>query len=87
MTTPQRIGRYPGPEVRRHRWLCHRLPGSGPSAGPGIALKVPHPHMAGKPQYLERCMREARLAASINHPNITIYAVGQEGNSHFIVME
>ena len=43
--------------------------------------------MAGKPQYLERCMREARLAASINHPNITIYAVGQEGNSHFIVME
>ncbi len=53
-----------------------------------VALKVLHPHMSGDPQYLERFTREARLAASINHPSVvTIHEVGQDANSHFIAME
>ena len=45
-------------------------------------------HKAVGLQYLERFTREARLAASINHPNVVVvYEVGQEGNSYFIAME
>ena len=45
--------------------------------------------MSGDPQYLERFLREARLAASIpTHPNVgVIHEVGQEGNTYFIAME
>ena len=56
--------------------------------GQVVALKVMHPHLARDAAYLERFHREARLAASIRHPNvIRIFEVGQEGDSHFICME
>ena len=58
------------------------------SEPPSPALKVMHPHMASDPQYVERFLREARMAASINHPNVvTIHEVGQEGATQFIAME
>ena len=53
-----------------------------------LALKVMHPHMSRDAAYLERFQREARLAASINHPNVVrIYEVGQEGGRHFMALE
>ena len=52
-----------------------------------VALKVLHPHLSADPQYLERFLREARMAASLNHPNVVIiYEVGRDGQ-HFIAME
>ena len=45
-----------------------------------VALKVMHPHLAKNSGYLERFHREARLAASITHPNVVrILDVGQDG--------
>ena len=56
--------------------------------GQVIALKVMHPHLVRDATYLERFQREARLAASINHPNVVrIFDVGQDGESHFMALE
>ena len=56
--------------------------------GQVLALKVMHPHLARDATYVERFHREARLAASIDHPNvIRIYEVGEEDGKHFMALE
>ncbi len=84
----QRIGRYDILESVGTGGFATVYRAQDSQLGREVALKVLHPHMAGNPQYLERFLREARLAASINHPNVvTVHEVGQEGNTHFIAME
>ena len=53
-----------------------------------VALKVLHSHLSLDAQSQERFLREARMVASLNHPNIvTIHEVGRDGNLLFIAME
>jgi tRNA A-37 threonylcarbamoyl transferase component Bud32 len=53
-----------------------------------VALKVLKPSLARDTRYVERLRREARIVASLNHPNIvTGYDLGEEGGYHFFVME
>ena len=53
-----------------------------------IAIKVLHAHLSFDAQYQERFLREARMVASLNHPNVvTIHEVGTDGNLLFIAME
>ncbi len=41
-----------------------------------------------EPEYVEMFLREARLAAQLNHPHIVqVYELGQDGDSFFIAME
>lgn len=52
-----------------------------------IALKRPHPAPPGDPVHT-RLEREARAAASLNHPHlVTIFDVGRDETGPFIVME
>ena len=84
----QRIGRYDILESVGTGGFANVYRARDTQLGREVALKVLHPHMAGDPEYLERFLREARLAASINDPNVvTVHEVGQEGNTHFIAME
>ena len=57
--------------------------------GREVALKVLSKAVATEKDYLRRFEEEARLASSLNHPNIvTIYGVGkEEGDLTFIAME
>jgi TolB-like protein/predicted Ser/Thr protein kinase len=56
--------------------------------GREVALKVLSKGIAPEPDYLNRFEEEARLASSLNHPNIvTIYGVGKEDEVTFIAME
>ena len=51
-----------------------------------VAIKTLSERLGSSPKAIERCEREARAAASLNHPNIcTIYDVGT--NPPFIAME
>jgi serine/threonine protein kinase len=53
-----------------------------------VALKVLSKDIAAETDYLSRFEEEARLASSLNHPNIvTIYGVGKEDEVTFIAME
>ena len=53
-----------------------------------VAVKVINQPVTDDPQYLEALQREARLAASLNHPNITrVYDFQVEGDIAYIVME
>ncbi len=53
-----------------------------------VALKVLRPSLARDTRFVDRLGREARIVASLNHPNIvTGYDIDQEGGYHFFVME
>ena len=53
-----------------------------------VALKILAPHLAENEEFVARFLREARVAATITHPNlVTIYDVGQSGAKLYYSME
>jgi serine/threonine protein kinase/tetratricopeptide (TPR) repeat protein len=53
-----------------------------------VALKVLPAHLTLRKESVERFKREASFAARLNHPGIVdIYAVGEEGGTHYFAME
>ena len=53
-----------------------------------VAIKVLLERSAADPAGLSRLEQEARLASSLNHPNIiTIYGIGRAGSLPYIAME
>jgi serine/threonine protein kinase len=56
--------------------------------GRRVALKILPAKMAESPERLARFQREAKLIASLNHPNIvTLYSVEEADGVHFLTME
>ncbi|HEU5256525.1 MAG TPA: serine/threonine-protein kinase, partial [Vicinamibacterales bacterium] len=53
-----------------------------------VAIKVLPSHVSDDPSRRERFEREARTVAALNHPHIcTLYDVGREGGTDFLVLE
>ena len=53
-----------------------------------VAVKVLSPEWAQDAERFQRFQREARVLATLNHPNIvTIYSVEEENDVHFLTME
>src|SRR5438132_5013944 len=53
-----------------------------------VAVKVLPPHLSNQAELRERFEREARTISSLNHPHIcTLYDVGRQDDTDFIVME
>ena len=53
-----------------------------------VAIKFLHPHLLQKAASAERFLREARLAARLNHPSIVrVFDCGEAAGHFFIVME
>ena len=56
--------------------------------GRTVAVKILRPSLTSDPTFLMRFRQEARNVANLQHPNIvTVHDVGQDGNTHYIVME
>jgi Tol biopolymer transport system component/predicted Ser/Thr protein kinase len=56
--------------------------------GRDVALKILPAALAGDAAYMARFQREARVLASLNHPNIvTVYEIGHADGLDFIAME
>ncbi|RYD04584.1 hypothetical protein N752_14520 [Desulforamulus aquiferis] len=53
-----------------------------------VTVKVLRPEYASDEDFVRRFRREAQAIASLSHPNIvSIYDVGQENDSYYLVME
>lgn len=53
-----------------------------------VGVKMLRPDLFGQAGLVEELGREARVAASINHPNVAeVYDFFEEGGTHFLVME
>jgi len=53
-----------------------------------VALKVIKDEIAAEPEYRERFLREAKLAASVDHPHVvTVYDVGDEDGRLYLAMQ
>jgi hypothetical protein len=67
-------------------WLARAVDGrQGP---PLVAIKRPHPHLSADATFLKMIVDEARLASTIDHPNVVkVRELGFEGGTPFIVMD
>jgi predicted Ser/Thr protein kinase len=53
-----------------------------------VAIKVLPPELASSSEFIDRFMREARLAARLEHPNVVqVYDVGTEQGVYYISMQ
>lgn len=67
-------------------WLC-RLRGEE-GFEKKAAVKVVHSRLSGSTNFRELFIREARLAASLSHPNLVqVFDFGRDGESYYLAME
>jgi serine/threonine-protein kinase len=53
-----------------------------------VALKIIHPHLATDKSFIEKFRREAKMAASLSHPNlVNVFDQGTDNQITFLVME
>ncbi|NPA26179.1 MAG: protein kinase [Chloroflexi bacterium] len=53
-----------------------------------VAVKIIHPHLANRPDFLRRFEAEARAVAQLRHPNIVqVYDFAHEGELYYMVLE
>jgi len=58
------------------------------SLGRVVAVKILRPSLTKDPSFLDKFKMEARSVANLSHPNIvTVHDVGNDGPTHYIVME
>jgi len=52
-----------------------------------VALKVMSPHLLADPNFGDRFLREARIAAKLHHRHVVgVHDVGRHGDFHYIAM-
>lgn len=84
----KKLGKYEVIEILGRGAMGEVYKAQDPLIGRLVALKTITNGLAGRPDLLERFQQEARSAGTLQHPNIvTVYELGQEGETPFIAME
>jgi serine/threonine protein kinase len=83
-----RLGSYEVGALLGHGGMASVFEGTHVGLAKPVAIKVLHEHVAQNDAMRARFVREARLAATLEHPHVvTILDVGVEGDLAFLVME
>ncbi len=86
--TFETIGKYVNLQSIGHGGMAEVYQGYDSNLDRQVAIKVILPHLASDPSFEERFQREARLVASLRHPNIVqIYEFDIQDNRPYMVME
>jgi serine/threonine protein kinase len=84
----QHIGRYRLEQPLGRGGMAVVYRGVDEELGRVVAVKLLAEHLAGDTELRARFLREARLAAALNHPNVvSVYDIGERDGLPFIVME
>ena len=84
----EKLGKYEIQSVLGHGGMGVVFQAWDPDLHRWVAIKILGPQLALSSTARRRFLREARAAASINHPNVlTVHAVEQHENFPFMVME
>ncbi len=84
----RRLGRYEIQQEVGRGGMARVYRAIDPRLQRPVAVKVLAPQLSLDPEYLQRFEREARMAASLDHPAImTIYDIGEQDGLHYIAME
>jgi serine/threonine protein kinase len=88
LETGQRLGDYEIVSVAGSGGMGVVYRATQVSLGRDVALKVIRDEIASEPEYQQRFLREARLAASVDHPHVvTVYDVGNQDGRLFLAMQ
>ncbi len=83
----RRLGRYLVAASLGRGGMAEVFRASDQQLGREVAIKVVLPAFVSDPQFLQRFLREARVVASLEHPNILpIYDFGEQDGLPFLVM-
>jgi len=83
----KRVGRYRVTGSLGSGGMAEVFRASDDKLGREVAIKVVLPHYASEDQFLERFLREARVIASLDHPNIlSVFDFGEHDGMPFLVM-
>jgi urea transport system substrate-binding protein len=84
----RKLGKYQITAVLGQGGMGVVLKAHDPMIERDVAIKVLAEHLAADALALERFLAEAKAAGKLNHPNVTaIYEIGQEGTTHYLVLE
>jgi tetratricopeptide (TPR) repeat protein len=85
---PRRLGPYEIIDELGHGGMAHVFRAKHEETGAIVALKLLMPELTAQPAFIKRFHREVETLKSLEHPRIVpVLDVGQEGTSHYYVME
>src|SRR5437899_6423997 len=88
LSTGTRLGSYQTVALIGAGGMGEVYQGHATKLGRDVAIKVLPEAFAHDPERLSRFQREAKMLASLNHPNIaTIYGLEQSNGTHYLLME
>src|SRR5882724_6875566 len=84
---PERIGKYVVEEYLGGG-MCHVYRAKDPVIGKTVAVKILKPENNSDPESRDRFLREAQMAANMEHPNIvSVYTFVPDEERPYMVME
>lgn len=87
-TVPERLGRYQLTSHLASGGMAEIFVASAPGARDPVVIKVISRERATDEKFVQMFLDEARLVATLNHPNIArLLEVGKDGQVYFLAME